>query len=55
MMVRALLIQSSESLKRRQDRHKWLQISTLGGRKPPEETEENRLVLSILKMYTEFC
>jgi len=55
MVVGALLIQSSESLKCRQDRHRCLQISALGGPKPPEEKEEKRLVLSILKMHTEFC
>jgi hypothetical protein len=55
MMVGALLIQSSKSLKRRQDRHRWLQLSPLGGPKTPEGKEENRLVLSILKMHTEFC
>jgi hypothetical protein len=55
MMVWALLIQSSESLKCRQDMHRWLQILPLGGHKPPEEKEEKKLVLSILKMHTEFC
>jgi len=40
MTVGALLNQSSESLKCRQDKHRWLQISPLGGRKSPEEKEE---------------
>jgi hypothetical protein len=43
MMVWALLIQSSESLKCRQDTHRWLQISTLGGPKPPEEKEKKKI------------